>query len=71
MIKLTVDLEELSKQSEEKETKYFSRIKELEKKILIKKEKTVKSWKIIASIWRKKVKFNIKSTKSYYLRSIL
>lgn len=31
MIKLTVDLEELSKQSEEKETKYFSRIKELEK----------------------------------------
>ncbi|WP_265024974.1 MULTISPECIES: hypothetical protein [unclassified Wolbachia] len=63
VIKLTVDLEELSKQSEEKETKYFSRIKEL--------EKTVKSWKIIASIWRKKVKFNMKSTKSYYLRSIL
>ncbi|MHC3897729.1 UNVERIFIED_CONTAM: hypothetical protein LBW93_02245 [Wolbachia endosymbiont of Nasonia longicornis] len=31
VIKLTVDLEELSKQSEEKETKYFSRIKELEK----------------------------------------
>nr|WP_255563522.1 hypothetical protein [Wolbachia endosymbiont of Bemisia tabaci] len=30
-IKLTVDLEELSTQSEEKETKYFSRIKELEK----------------------------------------
>ncbi|WP_225247197.1 coiled-coil domain-containing protein [Wolbachia pipientis] len=30
-IKLTVDLEKLSTQSEEKETKYFSRIKELEK----------------------------------------